>query len=44
MKHPISALNYAQNIIKGRWPEAEPYMKEDVYIWDNYKDFLSHLD
>jgi hypothetical protein len=29
---PETLYRYAYNVIKGRWPEAEPYIMKD-YIW-----------
>lgn len=34
-KHPGKAASYAVNVIKRRWPEAEPYILNDIY-WAYY--------
>ena len=31
------AYYYAQDVIKGRWPEGEDAIKQDAAYWDKYK-------
>ena len=40
VKHPGWASEYARDVIKGRWPEAEPYIlnSRNVYAIEIYKD------
>jgi hypothetical protein len=38
MKYPDWAYLYAQKIIKDRWHEAEPYIKESEHFWCGYCD------
>ena len=30
-------MDYAERVIKGRWPEAEKYIKKSEYDWNDYK-------
>jgi hypothetical protein len=36
IKQPNHSYWYAKNILKGRWKEAEQYIKEDDYWWGQY--------
>jgi len=38
VKNPKYAYLYARDIIKGRWPEAEPNLIKDKFSWDIYKE------
>ena len=38
MKHPEQAFYYAMDTIEGRWPEAEPYIKQNEHAWYEYMD------
>jgi len=39
LKEPIYIRNYTKWVIKERWPEAEPILKQS-YLWGKYcKDF-----
>ena len=38
MKDPNTAYDYAYVILNRRWPEAEPYIKQDVTAWAAYKN------
>ncbi len=40
VKDPHCAFLYAERIIKGKWPEAEPYIKTDNVAWNNYRQFV----
>jgi len=42
-KYPGFACEYAREVIKGRWPEAEQYIIKDEVVWESYKLFLSRL-
>jgi len=33
---PKDAYEYALNVIKGRWPEAEEIIKTDSHLFDKY--------
>jgi hypothetical protein len=35
---------YAENIIKNRWPEAEPFIKKDSSEWENYSNNFNIQD
>ena len=37
MKESQIAYEYARDVIKGRWPEAEPFIKQDRKNWVKYK-------
>lgn len=37
-------IEYVMNVIKGRWPEAEPILKEYPNYWNQYEVFLMNLD
>ncbi len=37
----LDIYNYALRVLKGRWPEAEPYIKKDDEIWENYKEHFN---
>ncbi len=43
-KNPILAYKYAKDILHKRWPEAESYIKNDLYYWGKYKHFLRELE
>ena len=38
MQYPEHAYYYATDTIEGRWPEAEKYMREDEWVWNDYAD------
>jgi hypothetical protein len=35
-RSPRTSLRYAKDVIKGRWSEAEQYIKKDRYYWKVY--------
>ena len=35
------AIEYAKNVIKDRWPEAEPIIMKDPYRWELYKEYFN---
>lgn len=35
-KHHSAAAQYSVNVLKRRWPEAEPLLKKDTVFWDRY--------
>jgi hypothetical protein len=37
MKVPGYAIQYARDILKERWVDAEPYIMKDHVVWDRYK-------
>jgi len=43
VKNPKYAYWYARDIIKGRWPEAEQYIRNDEEINNLYKKMLLNL-
>lgn len=40
MKNPLGATTYAQHVIKGRWKEAEPFIKQDQNVWPLYVTYV----
>jgi hypothetical protein len=44
MKDPILAQWYAIIVIKGRWLEAEPYIKTHYSSWEIYKEAFSIIE
>ena len=40
MESPAHAKDYAIYVLQKRWPEAEPYIKDDIEQWDSYKDYF----
>lgn len=36
-------MEYAKEVIKRRWPEAEKYIKQDSELWQEYMDDMSSL-
>jgi len=36
MERPEQAYYYAEDIIEGRWKEAEPYIKKSERVWPEY--------
>lgn len=40
MLDPVEAYEYAVYCIQDRWIEAEPYIMEDEYIWNLYKEYF----
>ena len=41
MKNASFAAYYADHVIKGRWPEAEPYIEKNKNAWSYYKQHLN---
>lgn len=39
-----SLLDYAQYVIRGRWPEAEPILRTKPNLWGHYIQFLLSKD
>ena len=37
LKKYTIAYQYAIDVIKGRWPEAEPLIQQDEDYWNQYK-------
>jgi hypothetical protein len=37
MKDPKHAFYYAQDVLKKRWPEAEPFIRKSSFYRDMYK-------
>lgn len=37
LQSPEHAYLYARNVLKQRWPEAEPTIKRDPNFWDRYQ-------
>ena len=35
-QHPMYAYYYARWVMQSRWPEAEPYIKQDPVWWEEY--------
>lgn len=35
-QHPMYAYYYARWVLESRWPEAEPYIKQDPVWWEEY--------
>jgi len=40
IKDPVKAANWARYVIKGRWPEAEPYILKDPYAAVDYAGYV----
>ena len=40
MEDPAYAKDYAIFVLKKRWPEAEPSIKNNEGQWDSYKDYF----
>ncbi len=43
MKDPVHAVLYARHIRKRPWPEAETYIKKNMWMWLSYLDFQQNL-
>jgi hypothetical protein len=37
-------MQYARDVIKGRWPEAEPYLMKTPYFWTMYSNSLLEIE
>jgi hypothetical protein len=44
MINSMYAKMYAQYVIKGRWPEAEKYIKKNKLDWQGYQYIIDELD
>jgi len=43
MKDPEMAFHYANAVLRNKWPEAEPYIKQDEYYWSRYKSLMEDI-
>jgi len=43
MKHPKAAYYYAAKVLRDRWIEAEPTIRQDPDWWKKYKKFVKSL-
>jgi len=39
----LAAMEYARDIVEGRWPEAEGTIRRDRGVWADYTDMLNQL-